>query len=268
MNSSELPPTDTPNARAPLDLEQGGDYSQFLLHSKPEILSVLRALVQKGAMTTVYFDQGRSFLLTSLLGVNAEEQSLILDPGSDEEMNRRALQANKLIFIAFLDKVKIQFHLNGLTRTQHEGRPAFLGSTPETLLRLQRRQYFRLHTPITNPVEFSTTLRREDGSSYFFSAPLSDISLGGVKMLVAPKQAELLQRGDFLENCKIVLPHEGTLLTTLEIRYLAEVAARNGTRQVHIGGGFVNLPDTKLSMIQRYITQSERERKARLSGLG
>ena len=48
------------------ELEHADDYSQYLLHSKSEILSVLRSLVQKGAMVTAYFDRGNSFLLTSL----------------------------------------------------------------------------------------------------------------------------------------------------------------------------------------------------------
>ena len=46
------------------ELEQPEDYSQYLLHSKSEIVAVLRSLVQKGALITVYFDQGKSFLLT------------------------------------------------------------------------------------------------------------------------------------------------------------------------------------------------------------
>ena len=54
------------------ELEQPDDYSQYLLHSRSEILAVLRSLVQKGALITVYFDQGRSFLLTSMLTVNAD----------------------------------------------------------------------------------------------------------------------------------------------------------------------------------------------------
>ena len=50
------------------ELDQSDDYSQFLLHSKSEILAVLRALFKQGAMITVHFDQGHSFLLTSIIG--------------------------------------------------------------------------------------------------------------------------------------------------------------------------------------------------------
>ena len=88
------------------ELEQLDDYSQYLLHSRSEILAVLRSLVQKGALITVYFDQGRSFLLTSMLTVNADTQSFVLDLGSNAEMNERALKAEKLILTTVVDKVK------------------------------------------------------------------------------------------------------------------------------------------------------------------
>src|ERR1035437_560213 len=117
-NSEELPPQ--------FELEQSDDYSQFLLYSKSEILAVLRALIQKGAMITVHFDHGDSFLLTSMIGLAADHRQFILDLGSNEEMNRKALLADKLIFTTLVDKVKVQFSLPKLSLTQSEGRPAFL----------------------------------------------------------------------------------------------------------------------------------------------
>lgn len=80
------------------ELDQSADYSQFLLYSKSEILAVLRSLIQKGSLITVYFDQGRSFLLTSMIALTNENREFILDIGSNEEMNAKALLADKLIF--------------------------------------------------------------------------------------------------------------------------------------------------------------------------
>ena len=162
------------------ELEQPDDYSQYLLHSRSEILAVLRSLVQKGALITVYFDQGRSFLLTSMLTVNADTQSFVLDLGSNAEMNERALRAEKLILTTLVDKVKIQFNLSALKATLHDGRSAFGGAVPDTLLRLQRREYFRLSTPIANPIKLSATIRRADNSALQATLPLLDISGGGV----------------------------------------------------------------------------------------
>ena len=269
MQEREEPTTPTVLEQSPpqFELEQLDDYSQYLLHSRSEILAVLRSLVQKGALITVYFNQGKSFLLTSLLALSSDNQGLVLDLGSNAEMNERALQAEKLILTAVVDKVKIQFSLTGLKATQHQGRSAFAGDVPETLLRLQRREYFRLSTPIANPIRLSTTIRHVDGSALQVTLPLLDISGGGVGLMVATDQAQLLERGDTLNDCRLMLPDEGLLVTSLCVRNMFDVTTRNGTRYVRVGCEYQGMTSARLAMVQRYITRMERERKARLSGV-
>lgn len=249
------------------ELEQPDDYSQYLLHSKSEILAVLRTLIQKGSMITVHFDQGHSYLLTSMIALSADNREMIFDVGSNEEMNQRALQAKKLIFTTLIDKVKIQFSLNKLSQTQSDGRLAFIGSIPERLLRLQRREFFRLSTPIANPIKINAQLRRTDGSALPIELPLLDISGGGVGLMVALDLAALFQRGNLLNDCRMMLPDEGLLLVTLSVRNQFDVTTRGGLRYVRVGCEFVNLSAQRLTVVQRYITRVERERKARLNGL-
>ena len=250
-----------------LELEQGDIYSKYLLYSKSEILFVLRAVLQKGSMITVYFDRGQSFLLTSLIAIDTDRSALIFDLGSDNEMNERALKADRLLFTTSLDKVKIQFSLNRLTPAFYEGRAAFAGDLPASLLRLQRREYFRLSTPIAQPIRMTTHLRLSDGSLAFIELPLLDISGGGIGLMVQPDQAQLFQRGDQLDDCRMMLPEEGLLVASVCVRNMFDVATRTGTRFVRVGCEFVAVPPARLSMVQRYITRIERERKARLSGL-
>lgn len=248
------------------ELEQIDDYSQYLLHAPMEILAVLRNLIQKNALVTVHFDHGEAFFLTSLLAIEPETNHLLVDVGSDEETNARALQADKLIFTAVVDKIKIQFSINALHHTEYEGRPAFVGSIPATLLRLQRREFFRLATPIANPIRLHASIPRAEGAIQL-NAPLLDISGGGVGLMLSPGEASLLQNGDVLEDCRITLPGEGLLVTTLGVRNLFDVTTRNGAHHVRVGCEYIDLPTARLSAIQRYITHVERERKARLSGL-
>jgi c-di-GMP-binding flagellar brake protein YcgR len=259
--------TESEQSRPRFELEQAADYSQFLLYSKSEILAVLRALIEKGAMITVHFDHGDSFLLTSMIGLAADNRKFILDMGSNEEMNRKALLADKLIFTTIVDKVKVQFSLPKLSPTQSEGRPAFLGSVPETVLRLQRREYFRLATPIAHPLTLVATVRRDDGSALVVEVPLLDLSGGGVGLMATPDQGQLFQRGDTLHDCKLQLPDEGLLVATLGVRSLIDFTTRSGSRHVHVGCEYVGLPAPRMIMLQRYITRVERERKARESGM-
>lgn len=250
-----------------LDVEDDDNYSRYLLYSKAEILFVLKALVQKGVMITVYFDGGNSFLLTSLNHIGADGNSLIFDYGSDDEMNRRALQADKLVFTTTLDKVKIQFSLKGLTQTTFEGQTAFGGKLPETLLRLQRREYYRLTTPIANPIKVSVDVILADGTKTTIEANMLDISGGGIGLMLPLSLGETFAIGNVFRDCKFTLPEEGQLVTALSVRNSFPVTTKTGSQYLRIGCEYVDLPGTRLTMIQRYITRIERERKARISGL-
>jgi len=256
-----------PTSITPLELDQTDDYSQYLLYSRPEVLAVLRSLIQKTALITVYFDQGKSFFLTSLIALESGNSEFIADIGSDPEANARALQADRLIFTAVVDKVRIQFSLGKLRPTVYQGRPAFMAPVPDRLLRLQRREFFRLSTPIANPVRVCTTVSHAEFGTHSVDLPLLDISGGGIGLMVAPDQARLFEPGIRLENCKIALPGEGLLIVTLCVRNLFDVTTRSGSHYVRMGCEFIDLPAARLTVVQRYITRIERERKARLSGL-
>lgn len=249
------------------ELEDADGYSQYLLHSKTEILFLMRALIQKGAMITVYFDHGKSFLLTSLLAISNDNGFMQFDYGSSQEMNQKAIQADRLMFTTALDKVKIQFSLKRLEKTDHEGKPAFRGAIPETVLRLQRREYYRLETPIASPLKCQLPVLQTDGSATMLETTILDISGGGIG-IAASAQAKEFSTGATFVNCKIALPDEGELVVTLVARNSFMVTTKTGSNYLRVGFEFVNLPGTRLSMIQRYITRIERERKARISGMG
>lgn len=255
-------------ASSRLELEQGDIYSKYLLYSKTEILFILRAVLQKGSLITVYFNHGQSFLLTSLIHVDAERGQILFDFGSDEEMNARALKADRLLFTTSIDKVKVQFSLNRLEQTQHDGRPAFRGAFPETVLRLQRREYYRLSTPIANPVRCRFNLKLADGSLVATDVPLLDISGGGVGLMIEPDRKDNFAIETVFTDCKIDLPEEGLLVCSLIVRNAFDVTSKTGNHHLRVGCEFKDLPGTRLTMIQRYITRVERERKARMSGMG
>jgi c-di-GMP-binding flagellar brake protein YcgR len=247
------------------ELMQADDYGKYLLQSRKEILFILRALQERGALITVYFNQGSDFLLTTLLAVEGED-ALVFDPGSSAEMNRKALAADKLIFITSHDKVKIQFTVSRLEKTRHEGREAFRTAVPETLLRLQRREYYRLTAPVGQPLKCLIPLRLADGSRTTVETTVIDISGGGLAVMAPPEGVEF-ETDHLFEDCRVELPEVGSVMAALRVRSVFEITLRSGTKVKRCGCQFVHLPGPMLTLIQRYILRIERERKARESGL-
>ncbi|MBP9712221.1 MAG: flagellar brake protein [Sterolibacterium sp.] len=248
----------------PVPADDGKDYT---LRARPDILGVLRSLLDRNVLMTAYFNQGNDFLMTALLKIAADGYTLILDVGNDKEMNQRALAAGRLICVALLDKIKIQFVLDGVKPVQFEARPAFMANTPQALLRLQRREFYRFVMPVLHPLKCTVPLKTYDGSQLSVDVNVIDISGGGVG--VVAKTEEFTFSSDMLlENCRIDLPGVGVLTTHLRVRSIGEITLRTGARHKRAGCQFIDLSGQQQMLLQRFIIKAERERKARESGLG
>src|SRR5690606_31673582 len=68
-----------------------------------------------------------------------------------------------------------------LSPTQWEDKPAFLMARPESLYRLQRREYFRIEVPAKNPATFTVLDPPMGDANPVF--PVYDISAGGLRLI-------------------------------------------------------------------------------------
>jgi len=260
-----MKPNDTPPpVTIALPILEGSEYDKYMLRNPQEVRTLLRQLQERVTQLSVFCNEGQDMMLSVLL--EAAPDHLILDVGPDEEVNRRVAVAERHYCIGQLDRVRIQFLLGPFTRIEFAGRPAFLAALPREVLRLQRREYYRLSTPIARPLKCRMPIPLPDGGMFIFDATVLDISVGGVG-IVAPPEEIPLAPGQIVPDCRIELPEVGIIDGTLRICQLGVSFQRGNTRQ-RAGCEFVNLPGSQQTLIQRYIIKVERERKARESGLG
>lgn len=239
-------------------------FSQYLLYGKGEMLPVLRGLVEQVSQVTMMFNEGRDMVLTSL--ASCDEDGIVMDFGASQEMNRLAQKAEKLFCITQLGKVKIQFILRGVTEVEAGGRPAFFAALPDSILRLQRREHYRLALSITQPLKCRIRLVNAEGSSVLIDANVVDISGGGVGLAGLPLDLAL-EPDVKISGCVIESPELGSITTSLLLHRVIETTSRRGVRAKRAGCEFVDLTGSMEKLIQRFIMKVERERKARESGL-
>ena len=148
---------------------------------------------------------------------------MTLDYGSNDEMNQRALAADKLFCVTSHDKVRVQFLLRGWTVSPAATvRPAFRAALPESLLRLQRREYYRLTTPIARPFKCLIPIRWPQWHRRQIEANVIDISGGGLAVMVPPAGLAF-EPGMEFHNCRIELPEVGIIVSTLQVRNVFDV---------------------------------------------
>ncbi|MDO8959099.1 MAG: flagellar brake protein [Rhodocyclaceae bacterium] len=254
--------TNTTTPKPPAILE-GGEYDQFMLRTPAEILVVMRGLYNHVSQITAFFNEGSDMLITALAVV--ADDHLILDFGPSSEMNRKALLAEKHFCVTTLEKVRVQFILRGFTQVEQDSRPAFRCALPAEVLRLQRREYYRLTTPIARPLTCMVTIPLPDGSLHGHEAHVFDISGGGLG-ISAPAESIPFGTDSVFPDCQLALPEVGSVTGTLKVKSLFDITLRSGARIRRAGCEFVKLPGPMTTLIQRYIIKVERERKARETG--
>ena len=236
---------------------EGDEIAPYRLENPLEVGAVLRQLATRGDFVTVYFNEGRQFLLSRILEVDLKGRTFCFDWGSQEATNRALLQAGRKLFVAAPDGVKVQFALHDVSEQQLDGHPAFEAAFPDDLIKLQRREFFRLETPLGKPYKANVSVPNVGR----LSLNLHDLSLGGVGLTVAPPEAALLELGMVLPQAQLDLAAGGVLIADLEVRS-KRMYRTPGGEQYHVGCRFVNLSRASEANLQRLIAQLERERKA------
>ncbi|MDP2880301.1 MAG: flagellar brake protein [Azonexus sp.] len=204
---------------------------------------------------TVSFGAGE-MMLTTLLDAQPAGDRLIFDCSGSAEINRRFLDSGRNVFAGRPVGIHVQFTTGRASEVIFDGGKAFAVALPKHVVRLQRRDTFRIETPRGKPLQFFGRL----AGGKLLNFPAHDISVAGLGM-TALTLPDGLAPGDRLENCHFALPDdEHELFFSATIRHITPQVGRTGQQQWRIGLHFENMPVVEENRIQRYIARVERER--------
>lgn len=233
-------------------VDQVGDDDRFRIHSRMEIVGLLRAVSAHRELVTVQFGGSQDFVVTAVLAVNPDLEEVVLDYGADAAAMQRLLRSQRLRVATQLDHVRISFTGDGAGAVSFEGGPAFRMRLPDSVLRFQRRDAYRLKIPLGRPLMCQVP---SAGGGAPLAIKVRDISVAGVGLTDYPPSF-VVAAGQVLAGCRINLPELGALVGDLEVMHaVAGESRRCGCR-------FKNLPLPMANLIQRYITKVEREQHA------
>jgi c-di-GMP-binding flagellar brake protein YcgR len=142
----------------------------------------------------------------------------------------------------------------------YQKRRAFSTRLPDHYTRLQRREFFRLVLPMTRR---PPCVIRQEGKPVL-NLSVVDISIGGVAAEL-PGGGLDIELGQILPKTRIDLKTIGTMEVDLQVANRAEIQ-RGGKPVSRIGCNFVKLSHAMENQLQRFITEVQREERARLGG--
>ncbi|MCC6916488.1 flagellar brake protein [Nitrosomonas sp.] len=257
----------TPQTKTAIKAEWSGSSSaagnmnvpDYNVNSLAEICFYLNGIMQEKSLISLQLARNsHSVILSSLLAVDPENKLLILDYGINETLNQMALKRGTLRCTTSHNRIRIEFDCDNLQHVRYEGRNAFSTTIPETLKRMQRRNFYRIATPLTNPAVCIIPSLEQDGeTSLAFN--LLDISCGGMALIDQPGAEISLKPGTLLERCQIDLPELGAFEATIRIVCVGTTILPNGDTCPRIGCEFIKLTEKSRMLIQRYITKLEQQ---------
>ena len=240
-----------------IDLISTEDSGRYLVAHPREIERMLREILDDKGIVAIYGADGGDFILSTLLEIDADKDRILLEQGVDQEMNARLLAGQTCTFATTHDQIHIQFSSARLDSARFGDEAAFRIPMPKEVLRLQRREYYRLVTSVVNPVKCLINTR--DG---LMETTVVDISIGGVGVLSYAQEGRL-KAGEIHHGCRIALPGAGEFALGLKVRTTFDVTLKNGRLTHRAGCEFIDLPPSIETAIQRYIISVERNRRNR-----
>ena len=231
------------------------DIGPYMIHSRREIAVLLRRLTDKRELVRMIFSEGEEAIATAVLDVN--DDSVIIDSAPDAEQLARVLASSSISFDTALERVRVAFFTTRIEPCLHDGLPALRIPLPETMIRLQRREYYRVLTP-----RCSIQIEQEDGPPPV-SFAVQNVSAGGIA-LIDDEMALEPTKGAEYANCELMLPGAQSVIVTLCVMNCCDMTLFNGRMARRIGCAFVNPNAAMLALVQRYVSKLERDQNARL----
>lgn len=242
------------------------DLAKYRVHSRREIISLLRAMKERSHLVNMRAN-GVENVVTSILEVNEAGNLIVIDRAPSRLTNQRLIDSDRITIETTLDNIRILFFAEQMQECLYEDAPALCTPIPPNLIRLQRREHYRVSTPVINPWRCAIPVPNEDGQGFNTEfVVLINISAGGIGVI---DEKKLLNTtiGLVYKNCRIEIPGANPIVTSLEVRNSLDQTLPNGKAVRRIGFMFIDLPKAMLTTIQRNITKLEREYNAKATGM-
>jgi flagellar brake protein len=237
------------------------DEEQFIVQNQKQIIQILNELAKQHEMLKISF--GNDTCLTNVISVDTHNHAVYLDIGIDEAFNNRLLASHHVAFSKD-EGVRIQWTSAHLSLATLADGKAIKIALPQKLKRLQRREFFRLATPIVNPVPCIIPITNEENpdADRVLELTLIDVSLGGIGVIAANPLDELLIIGASFDHCKINFPEVGETNLTLQVCNIKPVTMNDGTIKQRVGLKFISPSRGNEGLINRYTFNLERQAMA------
>jgi len=254
----------------PLTIESisDADEKECRISSAKQIESILRNIAETGANVALYYNPKREFIMTTVLDI--DEDGLWVEPGHTSTENHHITESRKITLVSSHNQVKVQCVVNAASKVTYDGQPALFLPLPESLFRLQRREYFRLSLPQSEHLRCLINIAKPKGGNLpddvtplettvvDVEVQAADISGGGIGLICMEGEFDFVP-GETYNDCQIDLPDIGTIHVSITIKNIIPLSkSRSGKILQRAGCEFTDIDGQTSGKLQRFITDKQR----------
>ena len=233
-------------------------WAEFRVNHPQERLRLLRQL-RDGGTPVMLSTPGGVVLSTTLWAVDDSKRRINFSAEPDALQLPQLVEADEVVAVAYLESVKLQFDLQGLTLVRGASTSALQCALPHEIYRFQRRSGYRVraserHMP-------SATLRHPAIPEMQLKLRVLDVSIGGCA-LWQPDDVPPLQAGSRLADVHVVLDADTRYTATITLQHVSAMGqSAGGEGGVRLGCEWSALPGTAGRELQRWIDRAQQRRR-------
>lgn len=241
----------------PLDALGGAPegLDEFRVSSAREIAELLRRLCDGSHPLNLNARDG-SVADATVWTIGAERGVLGLSVQADDPAVQTMMESQDGVAVGYLDNVKLQFDLHNLVLVRGERASVLRCNYPREMLRLQRRNAFRVRPPLRGvPV---ARVRHTDIAEMHLTLRVLDVSISGCALFL-PNDVPPMQVGGVINQVELELDADTRFCVDLRLQH---VTSLNGDANgVRIGCEFVRTDVHAMRALQRFIDQTQKRGK-------
>ncbi|WP_341327349.1 flagellar brake protein [Methylotuvimicrobium sp. KM2] len=230
--------------------------SDHIVRDQRQIINHLALLINEKTLINLNIGNNESFI-TTLIAIDTDTHSLLFDLSPKEYQNRQLPDTSNAVFRTVLSGIKIKFEGKDIAKTHYQGDDVFAMPIPESMLWLQRRQFYRIKSPISKTSHLKLSVKDQ-----VIPLRLYDISIPGFSLLNDSEPLnQILTPGKIFKNCRLVLDGLGEGEIEFIVLYRIPLNPNKPDKTMKIGCRLTLISPAFESCIQRYMQQIERELK-------
>lgn len=228
---------------------------EFSLSALPTLRKLLHTIEEDEHEVYVYLQTDDTQFVTEILNIDWEAGLIWLGTPYEKSLSAQCDSTTSYVMVAFPDGVKVQFAGIGILQSQYQNADALRIAIPKSIVRLQRRNYFR----VVADEELNSQVQLEIPTVQH-KITLIDISLAGCGFLMQAVPSHY-QIGEVLKDVRLTLPDgAGSMLVELVVRNIKPMT--DDPDQVQMGCEMTTLERGAERRLQRFLLATERRQRS------